>query len=394
MDGDARQRCTRSRVGKIAWEQPVKITYITEWSPHEPSGVLRKIVAQAASWKKMGHDVEILALAPLTNRPPAMSFSQYGRVMGTISHDRMAAARVRGLAYFNKILTVPSILREIANNQPDIIYYRQHGPWYPGLKRILSTAPVVMEVNANLGEVRHWGSLHALVTRFTQKRVWDDVDGFACVSRTIAEEYSALGKPVATIANSMPGPSDSRLPPTTNTHPNFIFVSSLLTGGSSWHGADKLLQLAKHLPDSIFNIVGMDWNDLGWPERPPNVLAHGRLHGDALVEVYRSSDIGLGALAMHRKGQQENSALKPLEYLMYGLPVVLGYRETEDRINNASYTLQIGNYEENVRDNLTRIAEFAKIWRGMRIESDLSYLSADVIERRRMTFLSQFVDRS
>jgi len=96
-------------------------------------------------------------------------------------------------------------------------------------------------------------------------------------------------------------------------------------------------------------------------------------------------------LALHRKSMEETSALKPLEYLMYGLPIILGYRETEDGINKAPFTLYIGNHDNNVCDNITQISAFSKEWCRKRVSTDLSFISAPTIEQRRINFMSQFV---
>jgi hypothetical protein len=119
------------------------------------------------------------------------------------------------------------------------------------------------------------------------------------------------------------------------------------------------------------------------------VIAHGQKYGDDLARIYRESDVGIGTLALHRRSIDENSALKPLEYLMHGLPVVLGYRETEAQLNDANYTLNIGNYEYNVSDKINEIDSFARAWLRKRVTSDLSYLSRAVIERKRLEFMSR-----
>ena len=61
---------------------------------------------------------------------------------------------------------------------------------------------------------------------------------------------------------------------------------------------------------------------------------------------------------------------------MYGLPVILGYRETEPALNAAPYSLSIGNSEDNVARNTEAIRRFAEAWRGKRVTADLTYLSA------------------
>ena len=297
----------------------------------------------------------------------------------------------RDLGFANKILTAPSIARRLRAEAPDIIYYRQQGPWYPGLRSILRAAPCVMEVNANFEEADQWGGLLKWYARTTRHATLSSLAGFVCVSEEIAAELADLGRPAEAIPNSMWGSPELRLPPSDNQAPSFVFVGSPLMGTGSWHGIDKLFPLARALPESAFHIVGLTREGFAGYAIPANVRFHGPLYGDDLVDIYRQSDIGIGTLALHRRKIDQTSALKPLEYLMYGLPIILGYRETKSALNTAPYTLSIDNTEDNVARNLDPIRRFADAWRGKRVTADLSYLSGAVIEARRLAFLQSFV---
>lgn len=370
----------------------MRIAYVTEWSPWEPSGVLRKMIGQVRLWKSLGCDARIFALAPTRNQGAAFDFFSHGVVVGRIAQERLDQFPSARLGFVNKVLSAGSLGQSVAMYQPDVIYYRQQGPWYPGIGRVLRLAPAVAELNGSKAAELIWGLANAGFRALTDRHLWRHLRGFVAVSPDIEREYRSLKKPIAVIPNSLWGPV-CPLPPTGNTAPAFVFVGSPLINGGAWHGVDKIMQLAKALPDSSFHIVGLRRDEASGATPASNVTFHGPLYGEALKKVYEVSDVGIGTLALHRRSIETNSALKPLEYLMHGLPVILGYLETDDRLNRADYTLLISNRENNVAEHISEITAFAAAWRNRRVTADLSYLSGNVIEQRRLSFLRQLAGR-
>lgn len=366
----------------------MKIAYLTEWSPRLPTGVLRKILGQVTAWKSLGHSVLLFSLSPLYSNASALDYDSHGEVFGVICQSTLERYRWARLGYVNKILTAPRIVRRLRHERPDILYYRQQGPWYPGLSRILKCAPCVMEINTLPSEVNYWGRGMALLANATNSGLWSEAAAFVCVSHASANVFSELGKPVKVVPNSMWGSPNMRLPPSGNRVAAFIFVGS---AGQSWHGVDKILRLASDLPDHSFHVVGLSREEIVSGPIPINVMVHGALFGKDLVDVYRQSDVGLSTLALHRLGFDNTSSLKTLEYLMYGLPVVLGCRETADQLNNADYTLSLPNTPSNTVDHVNAIREFANRWCSRRVTDDLTYLSRATIERQRLGFLEEVV---
>ena len=367
----------------------MRIAYVTEWSPYEKSGVLLKILGQVSAWKAAGASVRIFALAPVRNSNCAFNFESHGEVIGRISQNSLTRFRFARLGYVNKIMSVLALKAAVKQFNPDVIYYRRQGPWYPGIGSVLRLSPTVRELNGNTAGAAIWGKLNVRIERISDQILERFVTAYIAVSPDIAEEFSSIGRPVAVIPNSLPRHPDA-LPPTKNKTPAFVFVGSVVADGGEWHGIDKILVMAAKLPASRFEIVGTSRADLAGHAIPDNVRFHGPKYGEELEEIYQNCDIGIGTLALHRRGMATNSALKPLEYLIFGLPVILGYRETEPALNSAEYTLFIGNHERNVLDSIDEITAFAEAWKGRRVSADLGYLSSDVVERRRLDFLSAF----
>lgn len=367
----------------------MRIAYLTEWPPYGETGVLRKLIGQVQTWRGLGCEAEIFSLTPTRDEEPALGFSDYGTVVGALRQDSLDRYPFARLGYVNKILSVSLMRKALRRFRPDVIYYRQNGPWYPGLGGLLALAPSVMEINTDeAAEGRHWGAVFDAFYAANQRRVLSGVSAFVAVTEEIARKYRDMGKPVSVVGNSFWSDEAPPAPPSGNDKPAFVFVGS---PGMDWHGADKVLRLAASLPASRFHVVGVGPQDFRGAAIPPNVEAHGHKTGPELTEIYRKSDIGIGTLALHRKDMEEACPLKTREYLMYRLPVIVGYTETEVPLRSAPYILQIGNDEENVVRNLDQIARFADQWAGRRVTDDLSFLSRRSKEKERLEFLSGLI---
>ena len=58
-----------------------------------------------------------------------------------------------------------------------------------------------------------------------------------------------------------------------------------------------------------------------------SIAFHGFKSGSELRDLYESSDIGIGSLALHRVGRESSSVLKVCEYCVLGLPFVYAYHD-------------------------------------------------------------------
>jgi hypothetical protein len=367
----------------------MRIAYLTEWSPYEETGVLQKLIGQVAAWRELGATAQIFSLVPLRDAQPALGFDDFGAAYGTLHQRQLDSYPALRLGYVNKVATVPALASALARFAPDIIYYRQNGPWYPGLGRLLASAPTVMEINTDEGaEHRLWGAAFNALYRTTQGRILDRAAGFVSVTHEIAGKYRHHGKPIAVVANSFWGDAAVGIAPTGNSEPAFVFVGSRLTSIESWHGVDKILGLARAIPGSRFHVIGHSAEDFPDGAVPDNVVLHGPRSGGEVTEIFRMCDVGIGTMALHRKQMEEACPLKVRDYLMHRLPVIIGYAETEERLNSADYVLSIGNRPDNVGKSVGRIREFGRRWCGRRVEDDLSFMSRQAKERQRLDFLA------
>jgi hypothetical protein len=366
----------------------MRIAYLTEWSPYVETGVLRKMIGQLATWRALGHQAELFCLTPRQDRVGAIDFDLHGQVVGALPQSALERFPQARLGYVNKLLSCGPMAQALRAFVPDVIYYRQNGPWYPGISGLLRLAPSIHEINTDLLAESHvWGRAFNLLYRATQDRVLGAAAGFVAVTGEIALPYRRLGVPVHVIPNSMWTDPITFLDPARNAAPAFVFVGSRITGTLSWHGVDKIPVLARAMPNSRFDIIGHDPSDFGGVGLPSNMILHGELGSADVVRLIRDADIGIGTLALHRKAMNEACPLKVREYLSQRLPVILGYTEAEARLNHADFVLNLPNTETNISEGIEQIAAFAKRWHGRRVEVDLGFMAREGCEQRRLAFM-------
>lgn len=374
----------------------MRIAYLTEWPPYVESGVLRKMLGQIDAWRAAGHAAEIFTLVPLQDRATAPGFAERGRVVGSFTQAQLERHPRARLGFLNKIVSAGKLRAALAAFKPDVLYYRQNGPWYPGLGGILRRWPSVAEINTYEGaENALWGGTFRRFQEATRRRVLGSVAGMVCMTQEIADHEAWSGKPHAVIGNAFWGePVD--VPPTTHAYPHFVFTGSPMTldQSANWHGVDKLAQLAAIEPRSQFHIAGMEAQDFPELAQRGNVTFHGMLDAASLSALYARCDVGIGTLALHRKAMEEACPLKVRDYLMHRLPVIIGYHEAQPELNDVPYVLQIGNHDRNVLDNLMAILVFGRKWAGKRVKADLGFLTSHAIEARRLDFLAQIANAS
>jgi hypothetical protein len=201
-----------------------------------------------------------------------------------------------------------------------------------------------------------------------------------------ARNYIHYQKPYRVIGDSI---DFSRYPtpePPCNETPRLVFMG---LGISPWFGVDKVIMMAERFPDWSFDIIGIAKNDLSG-RLPENITAHGYLNQTRYEEIINKADIGIGTLALHRIDMDESTPLKVREYLAYGLPTIIGYRDT-DLPTKTPYVLSLPNSENNVQDSLKLIERFVQEWSGRRIaRSEISYLGLDLKEEKRLEFIMQY----
>jgi glycosyltransferase involved in cell wall biosynthesis len=354
----------------------LRIAYVLYWNLHRRDGVAKKIRGQVDHWRTAGHDVEVFCVS-----------------RGDASDSPWRIFPFR--SFRDRYRATQAFQRAVVDWLPDVAYLR-FDVFLPPVTRMVSEVPTVAEIQTveraemKLRRVRSNTTL--LYNEVTAPLVLARTRGLVCVTHEIAEQrfVTAHGKPTIVIGNGIDLERVRALPPAENDGPHVVFLASV---GQAWHGVDKILWMAEQLPDVTFHFVGYRPEDVpGTP--PPNLIAHGVLTREEYEPILARCDAGIGTLALHRLDMYEASTLKVREYLGYGLPLVLGYEDTDLAGLDPWWKLQLPNEESNVRDGIERIREFFWSVRGRRVpRAEIAdRIGAHVKERKRVEFLSQFAE--
>jgi len=351
------------------------IIYVVDADLSSSLGVAKKIASQIELWRNYGNTVECFCI----------SENCYSANIKRVEFSRLKARFIPMVLkrYLNRVLAYKKIQDYIENTKPDLLYVRQ-SIWVPQFGRMLLKVPSVIELNTNdLLEKRTLGFLSWLYCKLTRELLIRASSAFVAVSNEIAEPYVKYGKPIITVSNGFKVLATENNPIDKRKRVQFIFVGS---PSQSWQGTDKVLRLALMFPEFDFHVVGEVLDGV-----LENVFYHGFKTGYALSDLYSKMNIGIGTLALHRKGMKEASPLKVREYLAYGLPVILGYKDTD--VDGKDFVLNIGNYELNVNENKQQITDFVNEWSDRRVDQEqvIQLIDWEMKEQRRLKFFESII---
>ncbi len=350
----------------------MRIAYACYWNAYRPAGVAAKVTTQATTWRELGHEAEVFCLTP--DGPPGAPAHVAGRLFPFAGPLQRARATVR-------------LFGAVDAFAPDVVYLRDDS-FLPPPVRLLRRLPSAMEVNSdNRREMRLAPLPQRLYGMVNDRLLRGAVSGFVAVSHELARRVAPLGKPVTVVTSGLrldewpePAPAPRDAPPT------LVFLAGT---DVPWHGIDKLLALAAALPELRFVVVGVE-RDRWAPQAPRNAVLHEPMTRERYLPILAAADVGVGVLALHRKRQHEVSTLKVPEYLACGLPVILGYEETDLVGLDPWYVLRLPNVESNARDGAEAVRAFVERVRGRRVPRAevAGLIDARVKERARLEFLS------
>ncbi len=356
----------------------MRIAYIADFSACRYPSVGKKVFTQAELWQRAGHEVKVFVISPCYASFLDEVFPSVYRKIYIASLGHLPSPALR--AYMAKWLRFSFVKRDLQKWQPDLIYWRE-SVWYPGWFALPGIAPVVVEVNSILeGELVGFKRLFYLMTR---KLVNHRVSGFVTVTPEMASHYRRWGKAIEVVTNGYLLDNTRPRKPPRNDRPQLVFVG---TPHLRWHGTDKVLEMARCLPEFDFHLIGPSSSDL---EELPNLFIHGYIANPALASWYRTMDIGIGTLALYRNNMQEACPLKVREYLAWGLPVVIGYRDPD--LDDAEYVLRLPNKPSGIIESLPRVVKFVHKWWGKEIPHDDVYRRIDMRskEEKRLKFFER-----
>jgi glycosyltransferase involved in cell wall biosynthesis len=308
------------------------------------SGVAQKTFAQAEQFRALGKHVEVVAFS--------------SRPLQLVNHS-FQFTRIETSSFKNPFEPVIDFFRTRLD-KGDVVFFR-----YPfasqGLLNVaeLFGQQIVFEHNtiehqeALLSQKEHFkrqpfsispSYFAYFIKTFIFKKTMEsalghqilrNVMGGICVTQEIAE-YEQRRSPnykAIAIGNAAAEPKKVAvdLPEFSHT----LRVVMVLGTLHPWHGLDRaLMALEQYSDERIFielDLVGITETQL--PEYKKSSFFHvrtlGRLTPDQLEDAMPAYHLAVGSLALHRIGLSEASPLKVRQCMMSGLPVVLGYFDTD-----------------------------------------------------------------
>lgn len=357
----------------------MKIIYLMEWEFCQEDGVIKKVLDQIETWEAMGHKVKLFVLTKCNQSIKTKNTNVYIK------------------SIWNKIYN-QKLYNDIKEESADIIYFR-YSAYKPYLEKILKKYKVIVEINSDIlteKKLQRYHSIKDFLTYFyiklTNKHLENISLGFVSVTYELKKTLSLNNNQrIIVIPNSISflNNIESKIINKNRIIPNLVFIGS---PNQEWHGLDKIIELAKKTEGKLnFDIIGFN----STKEIYSNIIFHGYLTKEKYKTIILNCDIGIGTLGLHRKNMDEACPLKVREYLLYGIPIIIGYTDTAFLNKEVeTWILKLDNYENNVIDNIQKIIDFSYKNKNTLVCNKISnkYISSQILEEKRLNFFREVLN--
>jgi hypothetical protein len=366
----------------------MRIAYVSlHWPRRKASGIGRKIEEQLAAWQQAGHTARFFS-----HRVPVDDPSELVDGIG-FEYKPVEGAAGKILTEVNRCRAIPAMVKAVREFSPDIIYLRWSMYVFPS-HRLFDIAPVVVEINTDdVSQHEMLGKVYSLYNRLTRRIYLSQAAGLVYASAELqtSQSFTHFNRPGVVIANGIDLEKNPIVPAPHNKRPRIGFIG---TPDMTWQGVDKIARLAELCPDIDIDVIGSDTLP-GGSNLPSNLMFHGYLDKEEARRVLSGDDVGLGTVALHRKAMDEASSLKTREYLAYGIPIIVPYKDTDLEDLKLDTILRIPNTEDTIEKNWQVIRNFTYSMQGKRVKrEDISNrIDAHVKEEQRLIFFAACLNR-
>ena len=284
-------------------------------------GVSEKLLRTARCWSSLGHHVDLLELPTGTLISPGDSFTPS-------PPERAPRHRlgwiVRHQRWFRRAAELLDARR------PDAMFIRQ-GLWCPAFESLVKSVPTFFEINSDpIRELQHRSRLAAAYWRRTWPRLERAAAGFTPVTSELAPANRRSDAMV--IGNSIEVPET---PPARSAGGERPIVAMPVGSPSPWHGIDRVVEIAKRIPEATFRLIGVPPTTA-----PANVEFLPRVSEPELLRLLGECHVGIASLAIERAGIREACPLKSRTMLAAGLPIAYGYVDP-DVPSDAAFAIRL-----------------------------------------------------
>lgn len=347
-----------------------KIAYLIHHDISKNDGVTKKIKGQVELWRKLGVEVECFCVLP-----------KFG---DSILHCNQYEAK----QYLKQRLRLNTkLINDIIEFNPDIIYFR-YDTWSRNYSFLSKKFKIVCELNTLdvdefyllfLHDKSLKSFLRFITYRYLRHFVLKGTSGIIAVTNEIKNHKSndrytnkRITVPNAINLNEYPV---IKTQSQSTDRAGLFFIG---TPNQPWQGIDIIEDMAAHMPEYDFHIVGVT------EKSHSNVFYHGYLQQSEYLQVLRACQICIGTLALFRKNMEEACPLKVREYLAYGFPIILGYEDTAfDDDKNYPWLLRVDK-EINYADLSSYINANIDV---VVPRSDLDSITVEFNESKRIEFI-------
>ena len=310
----------------------LKLLIATLLQPTSRSGAAERLAGVEAGLSAYGAKVEVVSASGLDLSGKVSQLVRWGRLL-------RSARRMR-----------QDVLSALTSDKPDCVYIRRFPADYWVIARRLRALhiPYVVEVHS-VGSAEYRAEAKGLRGRIYAALEVPTIRGCAGVVAVTEELRQAaleaagvaipsivIGSGVDTSIVSSETREDVRRRLGVDQDARVMVMAGF---EAPWHGADRALGILAALPwpDSELWLVGSTYSprtvritaeadSLGLRSR---VRLFAWMGDQETADLVGAADVGLGPLAMDRKGLQEATPLKTRLYLSLGIPVLINYRDSE-----------------------------------------------------------------
>ncbi len=363
----------------------MKIAYIVDTDISEHNSIVTKITSQVSQWEQLGHHTKIISLRSKHRNTPLSN-----SIICSVSDERLIN---KAYAYIGAIAQLSTALE---NYQPDIVYVR-YFRYLPGLIGTLNKqARYIVEINTDdIKEQRSTSFFKFIYCQLTRNFLLKNANGFICVTNELKDNthFAKFNKKSIVIANGINVNAYDNAKRHISYPLRCVFIG---TSGQAWHGVEKIIMLATHLKEYCFDIIGIEKEEFDTLNLPNNIYMYGFLPLQESKKIVQNAVVGMSTLSLYQKGMSEASSLKTRQYLAQGLPVIIGYDDTDLMKHQLDFVLHLVNTPTNIEENIVAIRTFieAMSYYDSNTVIDFAKTNLDLYnkEKRRLSFFKSIIN--
>jgi hypothetical protein len=228
-----------------------------------------------------------------------------------------------------------------------------------------------------------------LFYKFKAKAYYNTLDGIIGVTNEITDyekKYYPSNINSCTISNGINKTQIKNYNQLLINNENEVNLLFYAGGDFYWNGFDRLLRSIDSYSGSTQYIIHY-FGENKKNKLHPKVTYYESILEEDIEQLLKKNCIGVGTLGLYRKKLEEACPLKVRDYWAQGLPVILGYKDTDvlSNINLSKFVFQ--------SDNNNNLIDFSKLDDFINYLRTNNYTKNDIFENTKMIYTSQKINQ-